>query len=72
MAVNQTRRLNGDLTEGMTDGAYKKINTRERGGDVEYTTAIARKGMIPGNPLDDWYGITETPLKVRPDGKHAR
>jgi hypothetical protein len=72
MATNQDRSLNGDLSEGMTDGAYKKIATRERGGQVEMTTAVARKGMDNPNPLANWYGEVEKPVKVRPDGLIAR
>jgi len=72
MAVNQQRRLNGDLSEGMTDGKYKKVNTRERGGLVEHSTALNRAGMDPSNPLVDWYGMgVEDPVKVRPDGRPA-
>jgi len=69
MAQNASRSMSADLTEGMTDGAYKKLHTRERGGVVETTTDKARQGMIPGNPMEDWYGITEAGVFVRPDGK---
>lgn len=72
MAQNNSRSMNGDLTAGMTDGGYKKLATRERGGVVEGTTQVARRGMIPENPLEDWYGLVEDPMKVRPDGVPAR
>lgn len=71
MAVNDRRSMNRDLSEGMTDGKYKKIDTRERGGEVERTTALNRAGLTPRTPLADYYGITEDPVKVRPDGRPA-
>lgn len=71
MAVNEQRRMNGDLSEGMTDGKYKKIATAMRGGLVEHTTALNRAGMDNPNPLANWYGEVEDPIKVRPDGRPA-
>jgi hypothetical protein len=58
--------MNLDLSEGMTDGKYKKV-TRDRGGDVERTTQESRKDLD-----DTWFGIHEQQPKVLPDGvQHA-
>lgn len=65
MAVNSSRSQNRDLTEGMTDGKYKKLATRERGGEIDHATAMSRKHLSPV-----FYGDqVEAPIKVRPDGK---
>lgn len=69
MGVNKSRSMNLDLTEGMTDGKYKKIATNERGGRVEHATALNRAALQGSNPLTNWYGMVEAPMKVRPDGK---
>lgn len=69
MAVNQTRSMNVDLTEGMTDGKYKKIATRERGGVIDPATAANRQALMGNNPLTDYYGMNEAGVMVRPDGK---
>ncbi|MFF1693175.1 hypothetical protein ACFVXC_06035 [Streptomyces sp. NPDC058257] len=62
MSYANPRSLTGDLNEGVTDGAYKKVVT-DRGGVVEATTYAVR------SDLDDrWYGIHEDPVKHRPDG----
>lgn len=73
MAANESRSQNRDLSEGMTDGKYKKIATRERGGEVEHATALNRKHLGGGasGALADYYGMVEAPVKVRPDGKLA-
>jgi hypothetical protein len=44
MAVNETRSMNVDLEEGVTDGSLKKPEPN-RGGDVEPTTRIAREDL---------------------------
>ena len=62
MAVNNSRTLNGDLAEGMSDGKYKKVVT-DRGGVVDAATYLDR------SQLDDLYhGIHEATTKVLPDG----
>ncbi|MGW1261142.1 hypothetical protein ACWD7Y_04175 [Streptomyces drozdowiczii] len=63
MSYAPERSLTGDLNEGLTDGAYKKVVT-DRGGVVEATTYAVR------SDLDDrWYGIHEDPVKHTPDGR---
>ncbi|MFD9815088.1 hypothetical protein [Streptomyces sp. NPDC059080] len=65
MSYAPQRALSGDLCEGLTDGAYKKVVT-DRGGQVEATTYAVR------SDLDDrWYGIHEDPVKHRPDSGGA-
>ena len=54
--------MNADLSEGMTDGLYKKI-ARDRGGIVGQGTIEARDALS-----DVWYGIHEKKTKVAPDG----
>ncbi|MFF3356229.1 hypothetical protein ACFYWN_27085 [Streptomyces sp. NPDC002917] len=63
MSYANERSLTGDLNEGLTDGAYKKV-VRDRGGVVESTTYAARSDLN-----DLWYGIHEDPLKHTPDGR---
>lgn len=63
MSYANPRSLTGDLNEGVTDGAYKKVVT-DRGGQVESTTWHARSDLN-----DCWYGIHEDPLKHTPDGR---
>lgn len=54
--------MNAEISEGMTDGKYKKV-TPNRGGVVERGTYEERAD------LDDWfYGIHEKQVKVTPDG----
>lgn len=66
MSYAPSRSLTGELNEGLTDQSYKKIN-RDRGGSVDPATYAAR------TPLADiWYGLHETPVKQRPDGRAAR
>lgn len=52
MAVNETRSLNGDLREGITDGVVKKL-TPDRGG-VTDSTSVAARNM----DLQQQYGMT--------------
>ena len=62
MAVNNTRRVNADLAEGMSDGLYKKV-VMDRGGVVDEATYLSR------STLDDLnYGVHERSVKVLPDG----
>lgn len=41
MAVNETRSMNGDLREGLTDGVVKKL-TPDRGGVTDKDTVVDR------------------------------
>ena len=43
MAVNESRSLNGDLEEGISDGSVHK-RTPDRGGVVEYNSHAAYDG----------------------------
>lgn len=61
MATAPSRSANAELSEGMTDGKYKKVVT-DRGGLVEHTTYLERQDLH-----DVWYGIHEEPDKVLPD-----
>lgn len=62
MAVNQSRSMNAELAEGMSDGKYKKANT-DRGGASSTGTLDTRRDLHP-----DTYDIVESPVKVLPDG----
>lgn len=66
MSYATSRPLGAELNEGLTDGAYKKIN-RDRGGAVDPATYGARQDLS-----DVWYGVHETPVKRRPDGPAVR
>jgi hypothetical protein len=66
MAVNNSRRMNADLDEGMSDGSYKKIATRERGGVVEDVNQRARKDLFP-----HYYDEVEASVKLLPDGTYG-
>ena len=62
MGYPPSRSMNQELSEGSTDGKYKKI-VRDRGGVVEPGTYESRAD------LDDmWYGFHEKQVKVAPDG----
>ncbi|MFE5853243.1 hypothetical protein ACFQ61_08475 [Streptomyces sp. NPDC056500] len=63
MSYAQQRSLTGEVHEGVTDGAYKKV-VRDRGGVVEPTTYLVRRDLE-----DRWYGIHESPVKHTPDGR---
>lgn len=63
MAYAQSRSMNKDLSEGMTDGKYKKVAYTDRGGDVEPATYMNRMDLN-----DNYYGFHEAPNKVKPDG----
>jgi len=60
------RSMNAELSEGMTDGKFKKV-VQDRGGFVEPATYASRSELH-----DIWYGIHEEPNKMRPDNKIVR
>lgn len=62
MAFPESRGLNTSLSEGATDGKYKKVNPN-RGGIVEAATYENRQDLN-----DQWYGVHEKQVKVAPDG----
>lgn len=62
MGYPQTRSMNGSLSEGMTDGKYKKIVT-DRDGVIDPATYENRADLD-----DQWFGIHEKKVKVAPDG----
>ena len=57
----QARSMNAELSEGSTDGKYKKIVTN-RGGVIDPATWENRED------LNVEYGLHETNPKVAPDG----
>lgn len=61
MAYGSTRSMSAELSEGMTDGKYKKV-VNNRGGVVEGTTQKERHDL-----KDTYYGIHEVQIKDRPD-----
>ena len=63
MATAPSRSVNAELSEGMTDGKYKKVVT-DRGGFAEHTTYLERQDLN-----DVWHGIHEEPDKVLPDAR---
>lgn len=62
MVYPVSRSMNADLSQGMTDGKYKKVN-QDRGGSVSPGTYESRAELN-----DNWYGIHEKQVKVTPDG----
>lgn len=62
MAFPPSRGLNNALSEGSTDGKYKKINPN-RDGVVDPATYENRIDLN-----NNWYGVTEKKVKVAPDG----
>ena len=62
MAYPQSRSMNASLSEGSTDGKYKKINP-DRDGQIDPGTAENRLDLN-----DQWYGIHEKQVKIAPDG----
>ncbi len=60
----QPRSMNAELAEGATDGKYKKVLSRERGGFVNPDTQTARADLY-----DPYYGIHEVNPKVLPDAR---
>lgn len=63
MAFPPLRSMNSELSEGMTDGKYKKV-VQNRGGAIDAMTYQERSDLY-----DTWHGIHESALKHRPDGK---
>lgn len=61
MAVNDSRSMNAELAEGMSDGKYKKVRPNVSGG--EPATAADRTNLS-----DVYYGVHEASEKVLPDG----
>jgi hypothetical protein len=66
MATNETRSLNGGLTEGSTDGKYRKVrpNTEVAAGTGEDLTLANRRGLHPYWNYD--FIDQEAPSKVNP------
>ena len=62
MTYGNTRSVNADLHEGITDGTFKKV-IRDRGGFPENLTHAVRQDLD-----DTWYGIHELPHKYGGDG----
>lgn len=62
MAYPNSRSMNAELSEGMTDGKYKKVRPD--------TSVIVNDGTYTERAdLDDrYYGIHEKQVKVAPDG----
>jgi hypothetical protein len=59
MAVNESRSLNGDLREGISDGVVKKA-TPDRGGDqFDARSAQAVKSALSKDLYDPMSGMTE-------------
>jgi hypothetical protein len=59
---NEGRSMNAELSEGSTDGKYKKV-VRDRGGIIDPATAEARSHLD-----DEYFGFHEVNPKVAPDG----
>lgn len=62
MAVNNSRRMNADLAEGMSDASYKKV-VQDRGGVINAETYEARRDLD-----DAHFGIHEKQVKTLGDG----
>lgn len=58
----ESRGMNDALSEGSTDGKYKKI-VNNRDGVIDPGTYEERADLS-----DQWYGIHEKQVKVTPDG----
>lgn len=68
MAVNQSRSLNTDMTEGATDGKYRKRrpNTVVQPGMGDQTVQANRQGLHPY--MNYGFINSEEPNKVNPAG----
>jgi hypothetical protein len=68
MATNESRSLNGDMTEGATDGKYRKRrpNTTVQPGMGDQTVAANRAGLHPY--MNYGFINSEEPNKVNPLG----
>lgn len=62
MGYPETRGMNNALSEGSTDGKYKKI-VQNRDGVIDPATYENRRDLN-----DQWFGIHEKRIKVTPDG----
>lgn len=62
MSYAPPRSMNASLSEGATDGKYKKV-VYDRDGVIDPATAESRADLN-----DQWYGIHEKRVKVAPDG----
>lgn len=62
MSYPTPRGMNNSLSEGSTDGKYKKIVT-DRDGVIDAATYENRADLN-----DQWYGLHEKQVKVTPDG----
>lgn len=62
MGYAPRRSMNANLSEGATDGKYKKVSP-DRGGFIDTATYENRTDLN-----DNWFGIHEKKVKVAPDG----
>lgn len=62
MSYPASRGMNNALSEGSTDGKYKKI-VRDRDGVIDPATYENRADLN-----NQWFGVTEKKVKVTPDG----
>jgi hypothetical protein len=62
MSYPVSRGMNNALSEGSTDGKYKKI-VANRDGVIDPATYENRADLH-----DEWFGIHEKQIKVTPDG----
>lgn len=62
MGYPPSRGMNNALSEGATDGKYKKI-VQNRDGVIDPATFEERADLH-----DQWYGLHEKKVKVTPDG----
>lgn len=61
MSYPQSRGMNNALSEGSTDGKYKKIvANRENADPATYENRVDLNSQ--------WYGLVEKKVKVTPDG----
>lgn len=63
MAVNNSRSMNGELAEGMSDGVYKKITMDRSRTPNDDATYAARRDLAPIH-----FGFREQQHKVLGDG----
>lgn len=61
MAQNASRSMNAELDQGSLDGSIKLPNPN-RGGEIEPTTAEARRGLGPNYEIADGRGLVELPV----------
>jgi hypothetical protein len=63
MAVNETRSMNADLREGITDGVVKKVAPNRGGTPNDFASARCACGVLHG-PLYDCGFSTDTATKM--------